>query len=66
MIYLLFKHIIYIHIYVHQPQCILSISYLSAQGAIGKLSSKLHKNENNSDISLCQIYLLKLQENILK
>ena len=27
---------------------------------------KLYKNENNSDISLCQIYSSKLHENILK
>ena len=33
---------------------------------MGKLSSKLHKTENNTDISLNQIYLPKLYENILK
>ena len=33
---------------------------------MGKLSSKLDKNENNTDISLHQIYLSKLHENILK
>ena len=31
-----------------------------------KLSSKLRRNENNTDISLYQIYLPKLYENILK
>ena len=36
------------------------------KGVIGKLSSKFHKNENNIDISLYQIYLPKLHENILK
>ena len=34
--------------------------------AMGKLSSKLRKKENNTDISLYQIYLLKLHENILE
>ena len=38
----------------------------SLQGVIGKLSSKLHKNENNTDILLYQIYLPKLHKNILK
>ena len=33
---------------------------------MGKLSSKLLKNENNVDISLYQIYLLKLHLEILK
>ena len=28
-----------------------------------KLSSKLRNNENNTDLSLYQIYLLKVQEN---
>ena len=36
------------------------------QGAIGKLPSKLHKNENSTDLSLYQIYLQKLHENIWK
>ena len=31
-----------------------------------KLSSKLRKNENNIEISLYQIYLSKLNKNILK
>ena len=31
-----------------------------------KLLTKLHKNENDFDISLYQIYLPKLHENILK
>ena len=31
-----------------------------------KLSSKLCKNENHSDISLYQVHLPKLHENILK
>ena len=35
-------------------------------GVIDKLLSKLSKNENNTDISLYQIYLGKLHENILK
>ena len=30
------------------------------------LLSKIHKKENNTDISLYQIYLSKLYENILK
>ena len=34
-------------------------------GAMSKLS-KLHKNKNNADISLYQIYLLKFHESILK
>ena len=34
------------------------------QGTMGQLSSKLHKNKNNSNTY--QIYLLKLHENILK
>ena len=34
--------------------------------AICKLLSKLHKNENNTDISLYQIYLPKLYENSFK
>ena len=33
---------------------------------MAKLSSKLWKNENNTDISLYRIYLPKLHENILK
>ena len=33
---------------------------------MSKLLSKLHKNENNTDISFYQIYLLGLHENILK
>ena len=33
---------------------------------MGKLLSKLCKNENNTDISLYLIYLPKLHENILK
>ena len=33
---------------------------------MGKLSYKLRKNENNSDISLYQIYTSKLDENIFK
>ena len=33
---------------------------------MGKLLSKLHKNENKTDNSLYQIYLLNLQKNILK
>ena len=33
---------------------------------MGKLSSKLHRNENNTDISFYQIYLPKLYESILK
>ena len=33
---------------------------------MGKLSSKLRKNENNTDISFYQIYLPKLYENIFK
>ena len=32
----------------------------------GRLPSKLRKNENSTDISLYQIYLRKLYENILK
>ena len=37
------------------------------QGAImDKLPSKFYKNENNTDISLYQLYLSKLNENILK
>ena len=39
---------------------------LYIQGVIDELSSKLHKNGNNYDISLYQIYLPKLYENILK
>ena len=35
-------------------------------GAMGKLSSKLRKNENNTEISCYQDYLPKLHENILK
>ena len=33
---------------------------------MSKLSCKLHKNENNLDISFYQIYLPKLLKNILK
>ena len=33
---------------------------------MGQLSSQLGKNENNTDTTLYQIYLLKLHENILK
>ncbi len=33
---------------------------------MSKLSSKLRKNENNTDISFYQIYLPKLHKNILK
>ena len=33
-------------------------------GVMGKLSFKLCKNKNNTDISFYQIYLLKLLENI--
>ena len=33
---------------------------------MGKLSSKLCKNENYIDVPLYQIYLPKLHENILK
>ena len=36
------------------------------QGTMGKLSSKLRKNENITVISFYQIYLPKLHENILK
>ena len=49
---------IYREIYTH--------TYTHSQGAIGKFLSKLCKNENNTNISLYQIYLPKLQENILK
>ena len=35
-------------------------------GAMSKLSSKLCKNKNNTDISLYQMYQSKLYENILK
>ena len=35
------------------------------QGAMSELSSKLHLNENNTALLLYQIYLPKLQENIL-
>ena len=40
-------------------------SGISYMNAIGKLF-KLCKNENNTDISLHQIYLPKLPENLLK
>ena len=33
---------------------------------MSKLTCKLHKTENNTDISLYQMYLPKLHENILK
>ena len=33
---------------------------------MGELLSKLYKKENNIEISLYEIYLLKLHENILK
>ena len=33
---------------------------------MGKVSSKLHKNENNTDIVLYQIYLPQILENIFK
>ena len=36
------------------------------KGAMGKLTSKLHKNENYTEISLYQIYQPKLHENIKK
>ena len=36
------------------------------QCAMCKLSSKLRGNENNSDILIYQLYLLKLHENVLK
>ena len=35
------------------------------QSAMDILSSILRRNQNNADMSLCQIYLLKLHENIL-
>ena len=47
---------IYMYIYIY--------IYTQMVGAIGKLSSTLRKNENNTDISLYQIYLPKLNENI--
>ena len=40
--------------------------FLEIQGAMGQLSSELRKSENNIDISLYQIYFLKLYENFLK
>ena len=33
---------------------------------MGKLSSKVRKNENNADVPLYLIHLLKLNKNILK
>ena len=33
---------------------------------MGQVSSKLHKNENTTDMSFYQIYLPKLHENIFK
>ena len=33
---------------------------------MSKLSSKLHQNENNSDIHLYQILLSRLNENLVK
>ena len=45
---------VYIYIHTH-TECMM-----------GKPSSKLHKNENTTDITLYQIYLIKLHENILK
>ena len=36
------------------------------QGRIGTQPSKLHKKEENTDRSLYQIYLSKLNENMLK
>ena len=35
-------------------------------GAMGKLSCKLYKNENYTDVLLHLIYLLRLYDNILK
>ena len=41
-----------------------SLKYI--QGAMGRLLTKLHKNEKNTDISLYEIYLPKFHINVLK
>ena len=50
---------IYIYIYIYRERA------RERKAVMGELS-KLHKNENNTDISLSQIYLWKFNENILK
>ena len=40
--------------------------YIYILSVMSKEPSKLRKNHNNTDVSLYQIYLLKLQKNILK
>ena len=47
----------YIYIYIYY---IYIYIYIYISGAMGKLTSNFCKNENNTDISLYQIYLLKL------
>ena len=59
---------LYIYIYIFIYLCIYACIYIYIYilGAMGKLSSKLHKNENNTGVSLFQIYLPIIHENILK
>ena len=49
-----------VHTYIHVNP------YLYTLDVMSKLSCKLSKNENNTDISLYQIYLPTLYENNLK
>ena len=50
------------HELFRQPSC---VCVCVCVGAMSKLGSKLGKYENNTDISLYQIYLAKFHENIL-
>ena len=59
---------VYIYVYVCGGIYVWGCIYVCVHinDMMSKLSSKLCKNVNNTDISLYQIYLLKLHENILK
>ena len=46
--------------------CVYIYTYTCTESVKSKLSSKIHKNENKSDISLYQVYLPKSSENIFK